>query len=164
MYFERCVCEEFLYFVQLFLYRLLRGVTDMFFFCFVGVVFIHLISSMAIDVVLQFVCMYISCAELGATHSVLGRQYAMLHVRRALITRAEGLKCDLLPELDTLLLSRVNVGSNTLNPLRLSDVNWTILDVSVRVMGGPDVYTILQARLKRFVKDPTYSRGLNYYA
>ena len=67
-----------------------------------------------------------------------------------------GKNCWLLPRLEGLLTSHTGPWSVSLVPLRLNELNKCLVDVSVRVMGGSDVHTLLnhlQARMKVFVKD-----------
>ena len=53
-------------------------------------------------------------------------------------------------------MGNTGLGAVSLVPLRISDINKILVDVSVRVMGGVDVHSLLnhlQTRLKDFVQD-----------
>ena len=63
-----------------------------------------------------------------------------------------GINYGLLPRLEGLLTSHTGLGSVSLVPLRLNDLNKCLVDVSVRVMGGTDVHTILN-HLQTLIKD-----------
>ena len=70
-----------------------------------------------------------------------------------------GVNCKLMPGLENVLASSTGQGTVTVVPLRLVKINKTLVDVSVRVMGGIDVHTMLnhlQTRLKvkEFMDDP----------
>ena len=65
-----------------------------------------------------------------------------------------GINCGLLPRLECVLTTHSGLGAISLMPLRLNDLNKCLVGVSVRVMGGTDVHTILnhlQTRKKEFV-------------
>ena len=67
-----------------------------------------------------------------------------------------GFSCSLLPRLEDVLVGNTGLGAVSLVPLRISDINKILVDVSVRVMGGVDVHSLLnhlQTRLKDFVQD-----------
>ena len=67
-----------------------------------------------------------------------------------------GVSCSLLPRLEDVLVGNTGLGAVSLVPLRISDINKILVDVSVRVMGGVDVHSLLnhlQTRLKDFVQD-----------
>ena len=70
-----------------------------------------------------------------------------------------GVNCGLLPRLENVLIRNSGLGAVLLVPLRLSDLDKSLVDVSVsvRVMGGTDVQSNLnhlQTRMKEFVRDP----------
>ena len=67
-----------------------------------------------------------------------------------------GLNCELYPQLSRVLTSSAGIGTISLVPIRLADINRLVVTASVRVLGGTDVHVILnhlQSRLKPFVKD-----------
>ena len=67
-----------------------------------------------------------------------------------------GVSCSLLPRLEDVLVGNTGLGAVSLVPLRISDINKILVDVSVRVTGGVDVHSLLnhlQTRLKDFVQD-----------
>ena len=67
-----------------------------------------------------------------------------------------GLNCNLLPGVERVLTSQSGPRAVSLVPLRLIDLNRCLVDVSVRVMGGTDVNSLLnhlQTRMKEFVRD-----------
>ena len=67
-----------------------------------------------------------------------------------------GLNCNLLPGVERVLTSQSGRRAVSLVPLRLIDLNRCLVDVSVRVMGGTDVNSLLnhpQTRMKAFVRD-----------
>ena len=67
-----------------------------------------------------------------------------------------GLNCELFPRLNCALTSSAGLGTISLVPLRLADINRVVITASVRVLGGTDVHVILnhlQSRLKPFRKD-----------
>ena len=67
-----------------------------------------------------------------------------------------GLNCELFPRLNCALTSSAGLGTISLVPLRLADINRVVITASVRVLGGTDVHVILnhlQSRLKPFMKD-----------
>ena len=68
-----------------------------------------------------------------------------------------GINCGLLPKVEAALCPSSGPQAVALVPLKLSDLNQCLVDVSVRVMGGTDLHSILNhlhARLKEFVRDP----------
>ena len=68
-----------------------------------------------------------------------------------------GLNCCLLPGVEGAMVNYSGPGVVPLVPLRLVDLNNSLVDASVRVMGGTDVHSLLnhlQTRLKEFVCDP----------
>ena len=68
-----------------------------------------------------------------------------------------GINCGLLPRVEAALCPSSGPQAVVLVPLKLSDLNQCLVDVSVRVMGGTDLHSILNhlhARLKEFVRDP----------
>ena len=68
-----------------------------------------------------------------------------------------GVNCKVLPGLENVLAGSSGRGTVAVVPLRLGDLNKSLVDVSVRVMGGTDVHTILnhlQTRMKDFMEDP----------
>ena len=65
--------------------------------------------------------------------------------------------CKLLPGLENVLADSSGRGTVAVVPLRLCDLNQSLVDVSLRVMGGTDVHTVfnhLQTRMKEFMHDP----------
>ena len=67
-----------------------------------------------------------------------------------------GLNCALFPRFNCVLTSSGGIGTVSLVPLRLADINRVVITASVRVLSGPDVHVILnhlQSRLKPFMKD-----------
>ena len=67
-----------------------------------------------------------------------------------------GLNCNLLPGVERVLTSQSGPRAVSLVPLRQIDLNRCLVDVSVRVMGGTDVNSLLnhlQTRMKEFVRD-----------
>ena len=67
-----------------------------------------------------------------------------------------GLNCELFPPLNRVLCSSAGIGTISLVPVRLADINRLIVAASARVLGGTDVHVILnhlQSRLKPYVKD-----------
>ena len=68
-----------------------------------------------------------------------------------------GINCQLLPGLGNVLAGSSGRRTVSVVPLRLSELNKVLVDVSVRVMGGTDIHTLLnhlQTRLKDSMKDP----------
>ena len=68
-----------------------------------------------------------------------------------------GINCGLLPRVERVLCASSVPHAITFVPLKLHDLNKCLVDSSVRVMGGSDLYSIfnhLQTRLKEFVRDP----------
>ena len=61
-----------------------------------------------------------------------------------------GVNCKLLPGLEIVLAGSSGRGTVAVVPLRLCDLNKSLVDVSVRVMGGD----YLQTRMKEFLHDP----------
>ena len=67
-----------------------------------------------------------------------------------------GVSCSLLPRLEHVLVGNSGLRAVSLVPLRISDLNKVLVDVSVRVMGGVDVHSLLnhlQTRMRDFVQD-----------
>ena len=67
-----------------------------------------------------------------------------------------GVSCGLLPRLEDVLVGNSGLGAVSLVPLRISDLNNILVDVSVRVMGGVNVHSLLnhlQTRMSDFVHD-----------
>ena len=67
-----------------------------------------------------------------------------------------GVSCSLLHRLEDVLVRNSGLGAVSLVPLRISDLNKVLVDVSVRVMGGVDVHSLfnhLQTRMRDFVQD-----------
>ena len=67
-----------------------------------------------------------------------------------------GLNCALFTRLNCVLTSSAGIGTISLVPRRLADINRVVITASVRVLGGTDVHVILnhlQSRLKPFMKD-----------
>ena len=68
-----------------------------------------------------------------------------------------GINCKLLPGLENVLASSSGRGTIAVVPLGLCELNKSLVDVSVRVMGGTDIHTMLnhlQTRMKEFMHDP----------
>ena len=68
-----------------------------------------------------------------------------------------GINCQLLPGLGNVLAGSSRRRTVSVVPLRLGELNKALVDVSVRVMGGTDIHTLLnhlQTRLKDSMKDP----------
>ena len=67
-----------------------------------------------------------------------------------------GVSCSFLPRLEDVLVGNSGLGAVSLVPLRFSDLKKVLIDVSVRVMGGVDVHSLLnhlQTRMRDFVQD-----------
>ena len=67
-----------------------------------------------------------------------------------------GVSCSLLPRLEVVLVGTSGLGAVSLVPLRISGLNKVLVDVSVRVMGGVDVHSLLnhlQMRMSDFVQE-----------
>ena len=70
-----------------------------------------------------------------------------------------GVKCELFPRLNRVLSSSAGIGTISVVPVRLADINRLIVAASVRIFGGTDVHVILnhlQSRLKPYVKDDLF--------
>ena len=109
------------------------------------------------------------CSSVGiANHVIFSFNYAQEWEQRVLSwfvnllcwTMGElsllGLNCEQFPRQECLLQSQSGVGSISVNPLRLSDINKSIVYVSIRLMCGTDVHSFLnhlQTRMKDFVKN-----------
>ena len=68
-----------------------------------------------------------------------------------------GINCQLLPGLGNVLAGSSGRRTVSVVPLRLSELNKALVDVSVLVMDGTDIHTLLnhlQTRLKDSMKDP----------
>ena len=68
-----------------------------------------------------------------------------------------GVNCKLLPGLENVLAISSGRGTVAVVPLHLCELNKSLVDVSVRVMGGMDIHTMLnhlQTRMKEFMHDP----------
>ena len=68
-----------------------------------------------------------------------------------------GINCGIMPRVEAVLCSTSGTQAVALVPLSLKDLNKCLVEVSVRVMGGSDLHSILnhlQTRLKEFVQDP----------
>ena len=67
-----------------------------------------------------------------------------------------GLNCSLLPGVEGALRNHSGPHAVSIVPLKINDLNRCLVDVSVRVMGGTDIHSLmnhLQARLKEHIRD-----------
>ena len=68
-----------------------------------------------------------------------------------------GMNCKPMPRLESVLAGGPGCGTVVVVPLRLGELNNSLVEASVRVMGGTEVHALLnhlQTRMKEFVHDP----------